>query len=818
MFKKIALVFAFGWATLGMAASTAEKSLIQRIIGERAQEFRIQKIPTDNGMDVYEVESVGGTIVLRGNNGVSVASALNAYLRDFCNAHVSWNCGDQLTLPKTLPSVPEKIRVVTPYSSRFCYNYCTHGYTMAWWNWERWERELDFLAMQGINMALILQGQEQVWIDAMATMGYTESEIRAWLCMPTHQPWQYMSNMENYGGPVPKSLIAKRVKLGKQILTRMRQLGMEPVLQGYYGIVPSDFGERFPDATVHPQGHWGLGTLKRPDMLEPTDPLFRKLAEAFYISQKKLYGTSAFYAADPFHEGGRTQGIDLPACGNIIYDAMQKVSPGSTWVLQSWQANPRQKMIDALPKDHLLVLDLYCEAGDNWKHRNEFGDTPWLWCTIHNFGGNTGMTGKLKRLAEGPPAAFKEAQHMKGIGALMEGSETTPMLWDLFFQNIWRTEAPHLDEWIMAFVKRRYGVDSPEALKATQIISRTLYDIKGVRQLPLNTAICAAPSLNPKQRARAYVTTEPQYDTVETGNAFRLMLEAAPACSASDAYLYDVVDLGRQVFGDLGTAYHMAICAAWERKDAQRIKVLSQKMLDLIAGLDELAATREELLLGVWIRDARTWGNTPEEKDLCEWNARALLGVWTLPKSHRDYASRQWAGLLGNYYHQRWMLWFEALDKAMANDWTLDDPAFQKALLTWEQEWTRQKNTFPTTPSGDSVAIAKRLWKTFGEDAMNPNLGLGEILTQVSEKDFVGRWEYPANGKQYVRDFLADGTVNLYTDNSTTSGWTGFTWKLNGHMIAIYNAGGKVIGEHLLRAKNTLLFIGESWGPAVRKK
>lgn len=819
MIKRIAMIGILAWAMPVMAAPspTTEAGLVQRILGERAQGIEVQKIPEDQGRDVYEIESVGGKVVLRGNNGVSVASALNAYLRDFCNAHVSWNCGDQLKLPQILPSVPKKVRVVSPYSSRFTYNYCTHGYTMAWWGWERWERELDFLAMQGVNMALILQGQEQVWIDALKSIGYSDLEVRTWLCMPSHQPWQYMSNMENHGGVVPKSLVAKRIELGRKIVSRMRDLGIDPVLQGYYGIVPSDFGKRFPDATVHAQGTWHSSGLKRPDMLDPTDPLFKNLASAFYESQKKHYGASGFYAADPFHEGGRTKGIDLPACGNIIYDAMQKASPGSTWVMQSWQGNPKQKMIDALPKDHLLVLDLYCEDGDNWKRRKEFGNTPWLWCTIHNFGGNTGMTGKLRRLADGPPAAFKEAKHMKGIGGLMEGSETTPMLWDMFFQNSWRTEAPDLDTWLKAYTKRRYGADSPKALKSMQIVSRTLYDVKSGGQLPLNTAICAAPSLDPKQRARAYVTTQPQYDTVETGKAFALLLDAAPECSASDAYLYDVVDMGRQVFGDLGTQYHRAICAAWKRHDAKTVKVMSRKMLALIRGLDELSATRKELLLGVWIRDARQWGETPEEKDQCERNARVLLGVWSLPKSHEDYSNRQWAGLLGDYYHHRWSMWTAALQKGIANNWTLDEKAVQKEILTWEQNWIGQKNKFSSTPKGDPVAIAKRLWKTFGKDAMNPNLELGEMLTKVTGKDFVGCWSYRANGANYEREILADGTLTLYRNGAADSTWSGYTWKLKGAQIELRSSDGKVFGHHGLRDKATLIFIGESWPAAIRK-
>lgn len=57
---------------------------------------------------------------------------------------------------------------------------------------------------------------------------------------------------------------------------------------------------------------------------------------------------------------------------------------GATWVLQSWQANPRQDMIDALDKNRLLVLDLWCEAQENWRKRISFDGTPWLWCTIEN--------------------------------------------------------------------------------------------------------------------------------------------------------------------------------------------------------------------------------------------------------------------------------------------------------------------------------------------------------------------------------------------------------------------------------------------------
>lgn len=35
--------------------------------------------------------------------------------------------------------------------------------TFAWWDWERWEKEIDWMALQGINMPLAFTGQEAIW-------------------------------------------------------------------------------------------------------------------------------------------------------------------------------------------------------------------------------------------------------------------------------------------------------------------------------------------------------------------------------------------------------------------------------------------------------------------------------------------------------------------------------------------------------------------------------------------------------------------------------------------------------------------------------
>jgi alpha-N-acetylglucosaminidase len=35
--------------------------------------------------------------------------------------------------------------------------------SFVWWDWERWEKEVDWMALQGINLPLAFTGQEAIW-------------------------------------------------------------------------------------------------------------------------------------------------------------------------------------------------------------------------------------------------------------------------------------------------------------------------------------------------------------------------------------------------------------------------------------------------------------------------------------------------------------------------------------------------------------------------------------------------------------------------------------------------------------------------------
>ena len=119
--------------------------------------------------------------------------------------------------------------------------------------------------------------------------------------------------------PLPKSWIDKHIVLGKQIIDRELELGMQPIQQGFSGYVPRELKEKYPDAKIQLQPSWCGFTGAA--QLDPTDSLFTVIGRDFLEEEKKLYGAHGVYAADPFHESQPP--VDTPeylrAVGNAIH-------------------------------------------------------------------------------------------------------------------------------------------------------------------------------------------------------------------------------------------------------------------------------------------------------------------------------------------------------------------------------------------------------------------------------------------------------------------------------------------------------------------
>jgi alpha-N-acetylglucosaminidase len=711
----------------GMAADPlgAARDLVGRILPAQAGQIDVEAAARGpSGEDAFEVESVGGRIKLRGQNGVTVGAALQWYLRNVAHGQVSWN-GDNLDLPARLPPVPAKVRVTSAYAHRVYLNYCTFNYTASWWDKARWEREIDWMALNGITTPLAATGQEAVWQAALRRFGMTDTEIRGYIVGPAFAAWQWMTNIESWGGPLPQSWIDSHLELGRFILGRERALGMTPILQGFSGCVPTAFLSKFPRARIERKKIWGEvppGTAQ----LDPKDPLFAEFGRAFLEEEVRLLGTDHLYAADPFHEGEPPEDsvAYLNAVGARLFGVTSAFDPKATIVMQGWSI--REGIVDGIPADRLLVLDL---TGQKWRQTKAFWGRPWVAGILHNYGGRQSIGGNLPLLASNAPALLADPSQggrLVGIGMFPEAIEQNPIVYDVASGLAWSRSPPDLEAWVGTYIFARYGREVPAAGRAWGRLLHSVYsqsDSEPQMQSPLQSR----PALS-VTTASPWGSFGRNYDVAEVWSAWADLQDASADLGRVDPFRYDLVDVGRQALADLSVPLQREVTAAWISGDAARFARARDRFMDLGTDLDRLLGTRRDFLLGAWLGSARKWGTSPGEADLCERNARELVTVWG-PRSDGaflgDYACRQWSGLMDGYYLERWRRFFAFLatqgpgyrDDALPRLFERprnDASAFYRALTDWEYHWTEGHEAYPAKPQGDSVAESGRLLMKWG--------------------------------------------------------------------------------------------------------
>lgn len=716
--RTICLICMLCLAVVVKAASPIQ-GLLERIDKGASRKFVIEQVKSPT--DFFELDQKGDKVVIRGNNYVSIATGVNWYLKYYAGIQLSWN---EMTaqLPAVFPAVPQKERHETDLKYRYDFNYCTYSYTMAFWDWDRWEKEIDWMALHGINLPLAVVGADVVWYNVLTKLGYTKDEINEFIAGPAFQGWWLMNNLEGWGGPNPDSWYKQRETLQKQILKRMREYGIRPVLPGYSGMVPHNAKERL-GLNVSDPGLW-CG-YRRPAFLQPTDPRFNEIADLYYKEMSRLYGKADFYSMDPFHEGGNVAGVDLNAAGQAIWGAMKKANPKAVWVAQAWQANPRQKMIENLPAGDLIVLDLFAESrpqwGDpesTWYRKEGFGKHDWLYCMLLNYGGNVGLHGKMKHVIDefykAKTSSFGKT--MKGVGMTMEGSENNPVMFELLCELPWRPARFDKDEWLKNYTVARYGKADKAVQDAWLLLSNTIYNCpaKNTQQGTHESVFCGRPDYDVYQ-VSSWSEMEPYYKPEDIIRAAGIMLSAADRFKGNNNFEYDLIDIVRQAVAEKGRLVYPIMIDAYKAGEKELFAASSQRFLDLILLQDKLLAARPEFKVGTWIEKARNLGTTPEEKDLYEWNARVQVTTWGNRVAAdegglRDYAHKEWNGLLRDFYYNRWKVWIDR-QKAQLNG----APVKAIDFYAIEEPWTKQTNPYSSQAEGDVIEVAKEVYAKITE-------------------------------------------------------------------------------------------------------
>jgi alpha-N-acetylglucosaminidase len=715
-----------GTSSSASSAVAAAEGLLARRFPEWKDKVRFEVIaPAENNADVFELQTRDGKLLVRGNNGVSLASGFNWYLKHYCNCQITFR-SQQVKLPVTLPEIALPARVVSPHKYRYYFNYCAFSYTLAFWHWNDWERMIDFLALYGVNAPLSVTGSEGVWRNVGRRLGLSDAQMQEFFVGPAFLPFGWMGCIDKWAGPLPNAWIDEHVALQKKILERERAFGMTPILQGFTGHAPKALENVRKDAKLVKLTPWcGFPSTY---FIDPATPFFQEVGRIWVEEQTKLFGTDHLYASDTFIEM-RPPSSDpsvLRKMGEAIYGGMRAADADAIWVLQGWflvsdpkfwQKPQRDAFFKSVPQGKLLVIDLSCEYMPVWSRSEAFSGQPWIWSIISNFGGEVCLFGGIDIMAADLKKALarrgNESGNLSGVGFTMEGIDYNPLIDEWQSDMVWRGEVPDAKDWIQKFVRRRYGKENADARAAWEILHRTAY----LKTRSFDTVLNSRPRLG---NIISYGACHRKTDT-KLPPALRSLLSAENELAGESSYQFDIIMLVREILGSIAGSTAKEMETAFRNNDRAALKTAANKIQNLCRDIDRILACNENFLLGRWLEDAKRWARSDWERKHYEWNARTLISLWGPAYSHYtgldDYAAKQWSGMFRDYYARRWDLFYRELDKSLAEKRKWDGRAFDKKIVELELAWAKETTLFPTQPSGENpITIAKELLSKYESD------------------------------------------------------------------------------------------------------
>jgi alpha-N-acetylglucosaminidase len=679
--------------------------VITRIVGsQNAEKFELT-LDTLHP-DSYSITVVNNKVHITGSSQVALCRGAYDYLSNACNSMVSWS-GNRINIPGELPVYSDTVHSLFKY--HYYLNVVTHGYTMAYWDWQRWEKEIDWMAMHGMDMPLLSGAHEAILLRVFKKLGLTQKEINEYFTGPAYFPWNKMGNITAWDGPAPESFYAKQVKLNHQILDRMRELGMHPIVPAFAGFVPKGIQRIFPKEKVR-ELEWCLFEKQyHAFILEPGSELFIKIGKMYIAEWEKEFGKSEFYLADSFNEmdvplshDSVTALNELASYGESVYRSIHEVNPNATWVMQGWTFPFQKKdgklfwtperlhaLVSKVPDDKLLILDLANEFNRlrwhieaSWKMYEGFFGKQWIYSFIPNMGGNTPLNGRLDLYASMPFEAlnYPKKGNLIGFGFAPEGIENNEIVYELLTDVGWSNKEINLNEWIKKYCMKRYGA-FPEKMKmAFDCFNASCYG--NFISHPVHT-----------YQYRPDFNGVPISQSDDFRDGVQLFLECKDSCSNSKLYAVDAIEFTCQYLGLRADKLLQEFKTSGEKN-----YTLLDEALNIVADIDKLLESHPNFKLQNWTTYARNFGDNPAGQDYYESDARRLITTWGGGELN-EYAPKTWSGIIRDYYIPRWRLYYDAKKRSVPFD-----------MKAWEEQWIKSNRISKIQPFDNPLEAACKLF------------------------------------------------------------------------------------------------------------
>lgn len=709
----VVLVAACGSRELSKEEQAA-MGVLERTLGYYPRNVIIEVTgPENDSTEYYSTEVKCGKLTVKASSTIAACRGFYDYVKANHYGMFTWTVNN-IDLPIWFPK-QELRKVTTPFVHRQYMNVCTMGYTAPYWKFETWEKELDWMALHGIDMPLAPIGSEAIFARVWKKLGLTEEEIGDFVVGPAHFPWFRMGNMSKLDGNLSQAYYDQTIDLAHQLVDRMNELGMSPIYNAFAGFVPKGIKRVFPDAELIHTG-WDNGEYYVSSFISPETELFQTIATEYIKEWEAEFGKGEFYLADSFNEmkvpfakkGTQERFDQIASYGKHLYNSIASANPDATWVLQGWMFGYQRYIWDPesiralfsqVPDDKMLLLDLSVdfnydiwESEYTWNYAKGIYGKKWIYSTTPNFGGRTCPMGDIDFYLNGHLNALNSPNRGKliGLGSAPEGVENNEVIYEAVYDAAWKQDSTDVREWLEDYTVARYGKSSEDL--------KTYWE----KMLASSYGMCSSRAEYRIQQQPIYLLGG-RYDVTPAHfEGLEAFIAAADDLKRNEDYLTDLaLNAGFYAFGKaelLASEIHRAYLCG----DKERASELEVRFEDLMLRADRFFESNPVTRLERWIDFARQWGVDEAEADKYEMDARRLITVWGPGHEHdglNDYACRMWSGVIRDYYLPRWKHFFEAKKQSVPFDFD-----------QWEYKFVEdQKGVSEVEPYEDLVAAAKQL-------------------------------------------------------------------------------------------------------------
>lgn len=632
------------------------KNLIVRNTPEIVDCFIFEKIEKEDGFDVCEYTQKDGKILLKGNNNVSLAHAYWCYLKKYCNAFLA-HCSKLDLKIKEAPLPKEDFKKVIRQKYRAYLDYITASNSTWLWDWQRWEKELDIMAMNGINMALNVVGNDAILFNALVKIGMSERSAGYYVSGPAFFAWQMTGKIDMFLPRNDYIRYEKELVLAKKIFDRMNELDIEPILSTYNGQLSKAVLKLFGRTKNYKIKKWSAfpSTFK----IDISDKAFKKIFKEYMFFQEEKIGSANYYMCNQLCNFEEKKGKEKYLKKNaeelerLINFCVDTNNPCLVFPSEGYD----KYFLEGIKKYDKLVFDI---DGSMHDRTNYFDNNDFIIGNSHNNSPHVSLRGDIESLAKNEYIdLINNHNNVLGVGFFPESIEQNPVYHEMMFEVMTSDKQIDKEKWVENYVLRRYGHESDDICEAYKILLDTCYSSKNSRT-DVGSTMCARPT--PEIRHTSiYDTIAPSYDNKDLLKCCQLLSKSE---NKSYNMNYTLVFVVRQLLDNYAYSLYQKIMKNYYDRDKENYDKNISEFLEIFDDVNELLASFEETNAFNIFTNIKNSSSDNEEEISNTLNylvSHTIWGPMTLESERYDYGWICISELFIEYYKVRWDKFFQNL-------------------------------------------------------------------------------------------------------------------------------------------------------------